>query len=68
MLRFTDLGGHRFTCFAADSKGGQLADLKLRHRLRARGKDASAPPKTLVCATCSGTATPRTRSGPNWLP
>jgi hypothetical protein len=38
-LRFTDLGGHRFTCFATDAKGGQLADLELRHRRRARCED-----------------------------
>jgi Transposase DDE domain group 1 len=38
-LRFTDLGGHRFTCFATDTKGRQLADLELRHRLRARCED-----------------------------
>jgi hypothetical protein len=38
-LRFTDLGGHRFTCFATDTRGGQLADLELRHRLRARCED-----------------------------
>jgi DDE family transposase len=38
-LRFTDLGEHRFTCFATDTKGGQLADLELRHRLRARCED-----------------------------
>jgi Transposase DDE domain group 1 len=38
-LRFTDLGGHRFTCFATGTKGGQLADLELRHRLRARCED-----------------------------
>jgi Transposase DDE domain group 1 len=38
-LRFTDLGGHRFTCFATDTKNGQLADLELRHRLRARCED-----------------------------
>jgi hypothetical protein len=38
-LRFTDLGGHRFTCFATDATGGQLADLELRHRLRARCED-----------------------------
>jgi Transposase DDE domain group 1 len=38
-LRFTDLGGHRFTCFATDTKHGQLADLELRHRLRARCED-----------------------------
>jgi hypothetical protein len=38
-LRFTDIGGHRFTCFATDTKGGQLADLERRHRLRARCED-----------------------------
>jgi hypothetical protein len=38
-LRFTDLGGHRFTCFATSTRGGQLADLELRHRLRARCED-----------------------------
>lgn len=38
-LRFNDLGGHRFTCFATDTRGGQLADLELRHRLRARCED-----------------------------
>jgi DDE family transposase len=39
MLRLTGLGGHRSTWFATDSKGGQLAGLELRHRLRARCKD-----------------------------
>ena len=38
-LRFTDIGGHRFTCFATGAKGGQLADLELRHRRRARCED-----------------------------
>jgi Transposase DDE domain group 1 len=38
-LRFTDLGGHRFTAFATDAKTGQLADLELRHRRRARCED-----------------------------
>ena len=38
-LRFTDIGGHRFTCFATDTKKGQLADLELRHRQRARCED-----------------------------
>jgi Transposase DDE domain group 1 len=38
-LRFTDLGGHRFTCFATSTRDGQLADLELRHRLRARCED-----------------------------
>jgi hypothetical protein len=38
-LRFTDIGGHRFTAFATDAKTGQLADLELRHRRRARCED-----------------------------
>ena len=38
-LRFTDLNGHRFTAFATDAKTGQLADLELRHRRRARCED-----------------------------
>ena len=38
-LRFTDLDGHRFTAFATDAKTGQLADLELRHRRRARCED-----------------------------
>jgi hypothetical protein len=38
-LRFTDIDGHRFTCFATDAKHGQLADLELRHRRRARCED-----------------------------
>jgi len=38
-LRFTDLDGHRFTCFATDANQGQLADLELQHRRRARCED-----------------------------
>jgi hypothetical protein len=38
-LRLTDVDGHRFTCFATDAKRGQLADLELRHRRRARCED-----------------------------
>jgi Transposase DDE domain group 1 len=38
-LRFTDIDGHRFTCFATDAKKGQLAVLELRHRRRARCED-----------------------------
>jgi Transposase DDE domain group 1 len=38
-LRFTDLDGHRFTAFATDTRKGQLADLELRHRQRARCED-----------------------------
>jgi hypothetical protein len=38
-LRFTDLDGHRMTCFATSTPTGQLADLELRHRRRARCED-----------------------------
>ena len=38
-LRFTDIGGHRVTAFATGARTGQLADLELRHRRRARCED-----------------------------
>src|ERR1700741_499063 len=38
-LRITDLDGHRYTAFATDTRRGQLADLELRHRRRARCED-----------------------------
>jgi hypothetical protein len=38
-LRFTDLDGHRFTCFVTNTQTGRLADLELRHRRRARCED-----------------------------
>lgn len=38
-LRFTDLDGLGLTCFATNTKGGQLAELELRHRRRARCED-----------------------------
>ncbi|WP_233507031.1 IS1380 family transposase [Spongiactinospora gelatinilytica] len=38
-LRVTDLDGHRFTCFVTGTRGGQPADLELRHRRRARAED-----------------------------
>jgi hypothetical protein len=38
-LRFSDIDGHRFMCFATSTRGGQLADLELRHRRRARCED-----------------------------
>ena len=38
-LRLTDIDGHRLTCFATNTRGGQLADLELRHRRRARCED-----------------------------
>ena len=38
-LRFTDSDGHRLTAFATNTRRGQLADLELRHRRRARCED-----------------------------
>ena len=38
-LRFTDLHGNRLTAFATNTRRGQLADLELRHRRRARCED-----------------------------
>ena len=38
-LRFTDVDGHRITCLATSARTGQLADLELRHRRRARCED-----------------------------
>ncbi|MEU8193291.1 IS1380 family transposase [Microbispora amethystogenes] len=38
-LRFTDIDGHRFTCLVTNTRRGQLADLGLRHRRRARCED-----------------------------
>ena len=48
-LRFTDIGGHRFTCFATGTRKGQLADLELRHRRRARCED-----RIIRCARDTG--------------
>ncbi|MCZ2405099.1 IS1380 family transposase, partial [Paenarthrobacter sp. Z7-10] len=38
-LRITDIDGMRSTAFATNQAGGQLADLEVRHRLRARCED-----------------------------
>lgn len=38
-LRITDVDGHRITAFATNTTRGQLADLELRHRRRARCED-----------------------------
>jgi hypothetical protein len=49
-LRITDLDGHRITAFVTNSTRGQLADLELRHRRRARAEDR------IRCAKDSGLA------------
>ena len=38
-LRITDVDGHRVTAFATNTPRGQLADLEIRHRRRARAED-----------------------------
>jgi hypothetical protein len=38
-LRITDVDGHRITAFVTNTGRGQLADLELRHRRRARAED-----------------------------
>lgn len=38
-LRFEDVDGYRLTAFATNTPRGQLADLELRHRRRARCED-----------------------------
>ncbi|MGZ8807867.1 MAG: IS1380 family transposase, partial [Mycobacterium sp.] len=38
-LRITDAHGWRITVFATNTAGGRLADLEVRHRLRARAED-----------------------------
>ena len=63
-LRFEDVGGYRPTAFATNTKVGRLADLEVRHRLRARCQGTvSAVPRTpgLTASPCRGS--PRTVSG-----
>jgi hypothetical protein len=38
-LRITDADGHRITAFVTNTRRGQVADLELRHRRRARAED-----------------------------
>jgi hypothetical protein len=38
-LRPVECNGRRITCFATNTSGGQLPDLKRRHRRRARAED-----------------------------
>jgi hypothetical protein len=66
-LQFTDIGGHRFTCFATDAATGQLADLELRHRRRARCEDRIRAAKNTGLRNLPphGFAQ-KTRSGASW--
>jgi len=65
-LRFDDVDGYRLTAFVTNAVRGQLADLELRHRRRARCEDQIRIAKTPACATCPCTASTRTGSGAPW--
>ena len=63
-LRFEDVGGYRLTAFATSTRAGQLADLEVRHRLRARCQGTvSAAPRTPGSTAFPCRGSPRTASG-----
>ena len=62
-LRFTDIDGHRFTCFATDARPASSPTWNYATAAAPAARTGSAAPKTPACATCPCTATPRTRSG-----
>ncbi len=57
-LRFTDVDGLRITAFVTNSKHGQLADLELRHRQRARCEDRIRNSKDTRLVTARNAARP----------
>jgi Transposase DDE domain group 1 len=63
-LRFTGIDGHRFTCFATDTNGGQLAGLELRTGAGPSARTGSCAPRTPGCATCRA----RLRAEPDLVP
>jgi len=63
-LRFDDVDGMRITAFVTNTRRGQLPDLELRHRRRARCEDRIRIAKDIPgYGICPCTATPPTRSG-----
>jgi hypothetical protein len=68
-LRLTDRDGLRLTAFATNTGRGQLPDLELRHRRRARVEDRIPPPRTPACTIFCCTVSTRTGYGArscNW--
>lgn len=59
-LRITDAGGMRIPCFAAHTPDRPIAELELRHRLRARAEDRIRVARPPACAACPS----RTRGQP----
>lgn len=62
-LRITDADGMRITCFATNTLDRPIAELELRHRLRARAEDRTGPRVRPACTTCPCTTPRRTVSG-----
>ncbi len=61
-LRITDVDSNRVTAFATNTNTGQLADLELRHRRRARCEDRIRQARTAGFAICRCWAWTRTGS------
>lgn len=62
-LRFEDGDGYRLTAFATNTNKGQLPDLELHRRRRARCEDRIRNGKTSASATSHCTGSDRTGSG-----
>lgn len=62
-LRFDDVDGYRLTAFATNAKKGQLADLEVRHRRRARCEGHIRNAKDTGLVNTSRTASGPTGSG-----
>ena len=62
-LRITDHDGWRITVFATNTRGRPIADLEVRHRLRARAEDRIRGLKDTGLTNLPLQASPRTRSG-----
>ena len=65
-LRFTDSDGNRLTVFITNTKRGQLADLELRHRRRARCEDRIRNMKDTGLRNPPCMTSRRTRFGSRW--
>ena len=62
-LRFTDIDGHRFTCFATSTRAGSSPTWNCATAAGPGARTGSAARRTPGCATCPCRASTRTRSG-----
>lgn len=65
-LRFTDRDGLRLTAFVTNTSRGQLPDLELRHRRRARCEDRIRNAKDTGLHNLPFHSIPLTRTGSGW--